>query len=108
MKYLLTAITTLLLSNVAFAAGRLHSEGEEIDYLKVTADGGFQAIFKTAHENPDGCAGSDKNFYVEPAHPGKEMMLSLVLAAKMSSRKITVYVQGCDAAGPKVLTMDIL
>ena len=103
------AIILYLLSFPTYAAGRLHPNGDVVKGLKITSDGGFQGIFSSDHGNPDNCNGNKNTFIVLADHPGKEAMLSVVLAAKVSGLPVTVYVNGCYSDnGPIVHTLDLL
>lgn len=106
MKKVLFILISAISVN-CFASGRLHNNGDTINLIKITSDGGAQVLFQGVPSHIE-CGSANRSFYIESSHPGKEMMLSLVLAAKMSNKKITAYVSGCHEHGPKALTLDIL
>lgn len=107
-KMLCVALALLVPSAQLQAAG----SGGTVTISRITVLGGSIYVSASGIGNPDNCA-SASLFVVPAENPGRDQMLSVLIAAKVSRSTITLWFDGCGyspwaASAPIIsaLTMD--
>jgi len=89
-KLLCLALMILLPSAPSHAAGG----GGTVTVSRITLIGGSIYVFATGIGNPDGCA-STAHFTIAAENPGRDQMLSVLIAAKLNRTQVTLWFDGC-------------
>jgi len=101
-------IVLVTLSNQLVASGYTgYRDISLIHQRECSTDKGFEITFSDSHKNPDGCANAN-TVDLTCDHQAYETIVSIVLAAKLSERKVDFWVAGCGGDGnAKVVTARI-
>jgi hypothetical protein len=107
-KFLWLALAILLPFGPSHAAGG----GGTVTVSRITLIGGSIYVFASGIGNPDGCA-STAHFTIAAENPGRDQMLSVLIAAKLNRSQVTLWFDGCSyspwaTSAPRVgaLTME--
>lgn len=89
-KLLCLALALLLPAGSSMAAGG----GGTVTISRITIMGGSVYVFAAGIGNPDGCT-STAHFTIPAENPGRDQMLSMLLAAKVGRTPVTLWFDGC-------------
>jgi hypothetical protein len=111
----ITALTTLLWSpcaQVAYAQSYPYANTgyQTITDYRVGWSGDDVRVMTTGTFVSNGCpgfSGSDPAYITNPADPGNHAYQAALLAAFVTGKKVSIWVQGCYQSRPQIIGVDV-
>jgi hypothetical protein len=91
---------------VANAAVNVTGTGRITFLTSGFASNSMRVTLDTAFSNPEGCAVSD-GFITDPADPGTPLYHSILLAAFLSGKPVSLIISGCFVSRPKIIGVSV-
>lgn len=98
MKKYLFLVLFVFCSQVNASGFTGYGDVLDVHQRECSADKGFEITFVQPHLNPDTCANTS-TIDLSCNHQAYETIVSMVLAAKISGKKVNFWVDGCGGDG---------